>query len=265
MTVPASVGARAEEAVGPVDDELVRLREPLRGHERRARVADGDAIAEQLADAGERRGMVDRSEDVHRRPRVECMDEDGLAVDLREAAVDGRSAEALPADSVARCRDGKGDGPVGLDCLRDRGDERRVERCDQDRDRAAAGEPDLERLVVGDPVLAQPSRSAVEDLLRLADHGGLDAAAGDRAGDLAHVVQRQRRAGVARGGAAPLDDGRDRGAPPVGMPASEGREDVPHGANVAARDPWLNRPRTGNTSCNRGKERSWTRIASRGT
>ena len=46
-----------------------------------------------------------------------------------------------------------------------------VERGDQDPHGAAAGEADLERGVVGDSVLAQPGAAAVQDFLRLADHG----------------------------------------------------------------------------------------------
>ena len=69
------------------------------------------------------------------------------------------------------------------------GTRRRVELGDQDADRAAAREADLDCLVVGDSVLADARRAAVEHLLRLPDHGGLDAAAGDRPRDLAQVVE----------------------------------------------------------------------------
>ena len=217
-----------EEAVGPVDDELVRLREPFRGDEGGAGVADGDAVAEQLADPRERGRVVDRPEDVHRRARVERVDEDCVAVELREGAVDRRLDQALPTDPVACRRYRDRDRAVGVDRLGELWDQRRVERRDQDRHGAAAGEADLEGLVVGDPVLAQSRRAAVEHLLRLPDHRRLDAAAGDRARDLAGVVQRQRRAGITRRRAAPLDDRRDRHATSLGAPADERTEDLPH-------------------------------------
>ena len=45
-----------KEAVGPLDDELVDVREAIGRDELRARVADGDAEAEEAADRGERGG-----------------------------------------------------------------------------------------------------------------------------------------------------------------------------------------------------------------
>ena len=79
--------------------------------------------------------------------------------------------------------------PVRSDRVVERGDERRVELGDQDADRAAAREADLERLVVCDSVLAQASGAAVQHLLRFPDHGRLDAATGDGPCDLAQVVE----------------------------------------------------------------------------
>ena len=171
------------------------------------------------------------------------MHEDGVARDVDERALARRHqagdrslwlfVELLGADPLAARDERQRRRPVLLGRARERRDEGRVERPDQDPDGAAACEADLERRVVGDPVLAQPGAAAVEHLLRLADDGRFDAAAGDRACDLAEVVQRQRRARVARCGAAALDDGRDRHAAAVGVPADEGGEDVAHRLKLA--------------------------------
>ena len=59
-----STGAPRRNAVGPVDDELVGLREARGRDEPGAGVADRDAVPQQLADARQRRGVVDRAEDV---------------------------------------------------------------------------------------------------------------------------------------------------------------------------------------------------------
>ena len=83
-------GRVPKETVGPLDDELVRFGKALRGHEGRPRIADGDAVAEELADPRERGGVVDRAEDVHRRPRGQRVDEQGLALDFGECAFAAR-------------------------------------------------------------------------------------------------------------------------------------------------------------------------------
>src|SRR4051812_32971749 len=54
-----------EELVGPPRDQLVGVREALGRDEDRARVADRDAVAQELADRAQRRGEVDGAEDVH--------------------------------------------------------------------------------------------------------------------------------------------------------------------------------------------------------
>src|SRR5205823_12332169 len=69
-----------EEAVGPLERELVGVREALARHERRARVADGDAVAEKLAHRHERGDVVARAEDVEIRPWRVRADEDELAL-----------------------------------------------------------------------------------------------------------------------------------------------------------------------------------------
>ena len=96
--------------------------------------------------------------------------------------------------------------------------------------RAAAREADLEGLLVGDPVGLEPRRAAREHLAGLAVDGGLDAAAGDRAGDLALLGHGQDGAGVAGSRALGADHGGDRDRGPVGRPALEGLENVSHEA-----------------------------------
>jgi hypothetical protein len=94
--------------------------------------------------------------------------------------------------------------------------------------RAAAREAHLERLLVGDPVGLQARLAAREHLARLAVHRRLDAAAGDRADDVAALGDGQHGPGVARRGALGADDGGDRDGRALGGPALERLEDVPH-------------------------------------
>ena len=148
--------------------------------------------------------MVARAEDVEVRPRRVRLDEDKLALagldhaalaDLEQRAgrgLDGAAHgsavagnEALLAEPLLGQPDGEGDGGVVLDGVAEGREERRVERVDRDRDRAPAREPDVEAVVVGQPVAADPAGRAVQHLGRLADHRRFDAAAGDRAGHLA--------------------------------------------------------------------------------
>ena len=65
----------------PLADDLVRLGEAARRREDRPRVADGDAVAEEDADAGDRGGEVGGAEHEHPRRRGEGLHEDGDVVD----------------------------------------------------------------------------------------------------------------------------------------------------------------------------------------
>src|SRR5262249_61399621 len=85
------------------------------------------------------------------------------------------AAELLTAD-----RGHVRDGPFLADGPPERRHELGVEGLDEDVDGAAAGEPDLEGLLVGDPVRLQPRRAAGEHLASLLVDGRLDAAACDR-------------------------------------------------------------------------------------
>src|SRR3972149_4473421 len=68
------------------------------------------------------------------------------------------------------------------------------EPVDEDADGAAAGQADLEGLVVGYPVRAELGRAPREDRLSLLVDGGLDTASGDRAGHLALLGDREHGA-----------------------------------------------------------------------
>src|ERR1700712_828988 len=60
-----------------------------------------------------------------------------------------------------------------------------------DPDGAAAGEPDLPGGLVGDPELDRPGLAVRDHIERLGHHGTLDAAARDRAQEIALVIYDQ--------------------------------------------------------------------------
>ena len=241
ITVRSSTGRAPQEAVGPLDDELVHVREALGRHELRASVADGDAIAEEAADRRDRGRVVDGAEDIHVRPRRERGDEDlalgrvedrGLAPGEELGGRPGvvGADEPLGAGLLPGDRDLERDGPLLPHRLGDGRNQLRVEPVDEDLHGPAAREPDLEGLLVGDAVGLQPRRATGEHVAGLAVDGGLDAPAGHRPGDLALVGDGEDGAGIARGGALGADHGGDGDRGPVGRPALEGLEDVSHGA-----------------------------------
>src|SRR4051812_10637918 len=104
-----------------------------------------------------------------------------------------------------------------------------VEGFHEEVDRAATGEADGEGLVVG---VAErddtPLTLTREHLERGGDHRALDAAAGDRAGDLAVVAHRHGRAGITRRRALQRDDARHRHAVAAGAPALDVVQDLFH-------------------------------------
>ena len=105
-----------------------------------------------------------------------------------------------------------------------------VDRLDEDLDRAAAGQPDVPGHLVGDAVADQLRLAGAQHLLRLLEDGGLDAAAADRAGEIAGVGDGHRRADRARRGAFDLDDGGDRDLLPGGAPGVDLGQKVFHGS-----------------------------------
>ena len=230
-----------EELVRPLDDQLVDVGEALPGDELRAGVADGHPEAEELADLGHGGGVVDRAEDVHRRPRGEGGDEElslgrvhdprlAAGEELRGGAVVVGADEPFRAGFLAGDPDLEGDRPLLADGLGDRGDELGIEPVDEDVHRAAAREADLEGLLVGDAVRLQARITAREHLAGLAVDGRLDAPACHGADDVAALGDGQHGARLARRRALGVDHGRDRHGRAVGGPALERLEDVPHDA-----------------------------------
>jgi hypothetical protein len=238
---PLVHGRVGEELVGPLDDELVHVRETLRRDELRPRVAHRDAVAEVAADGSERSGVVDGAEDVHVRARCERGDEElslrrvddavlPAGEQGRRRAVVVEGDEPLGARVVARDADLEGNRPLLAHRVGDRRDEPWIEAVDEDVHGAAAREPDLEGLLVGDPVGLEPRLAPGKHLPGLAVDRRLDAAARDRAGHVAGLRDREDGAGIARSRALRGDHGRDRDGRAAGGPALECLQNVSHDA-----------------------------------
>ncbi len=121
-----------------------------------------------------------------------------------------------------------------LDGAGDAVDDVALGQVDEDVDGAPAGEPDLEGLLVGDPVRAQARRLALEDGAGLVVDGGLDTAARDGADDLPPFRHGQHGAGLARRRPLRLDD-RGHGHPlALREPALQRAEDVLHAVPAVA-------------------------------
>ena len=105
-------------------------------------------------------------------------------------------------------------------------------RLDEDVDLPAAGQADLPRLVVGDPVGKKPRLAGREHLLSLDGDVALDAAAGDRAEELALFGDDQLRGDRPRGGAAGRDHRRKRNPVAASEPAPGLLKDVVHTLSV---------------------------------
>ena len=165
-----------EELVGPLVGELVGVGEPLARQEHLARVAHGDAVAELPADRDERGHVVARAEEVQVRPRRVRLDEDLLAVGgLDDRALADLEQRPRRAARARRCRgvvavedrllaealvaqaERDGDRLVASHRVGDRRHELRVEPVDRDGDPAAAGEADVEAVLVVEPVVDEPS------------------------------------------------------------------------------------------------------------
>ena len=248
---PASL-LRGQVAVGPLDDDLVGGREPRPRREHRPGVTHGDPVAEQRALPREGGREVDRTEHQHPRPRRVAGHEHlharaaALAVGAvgeHLAATRGQQACGVVGDGgigalraerpVSRVGSdhqpaahpsgvdmgdhrGDRDGPVlgdvvghGLE-LRERAAR---DRFDEDVDDSAAGKPDGECVVVGDPVALQPRRAVGHNVIGQFVDGALDAAARHRPAHRAVGRHHHRRSGRPRGGAEGADDGADtRGA-----------------------------------------------------
>ncbi len=240
-----------QELVGPLVAELVGVREPLAGQEDGARIADGDPVAELLADRDERRDMVARAEEIELRAWGVGLDEDLLALarlhdraladleqrlcsrrggGVRAVAVHaaGRGVDPLLAEAIVLEVERERDRLVVAHRLGDRPHDLRVETVDGDGDPAAAVQAHIEAVVIVQAIVDEPGRGAVEYLHRLADHRGLDAAAGHAA---CHPVLRrdgERCAGIAGSRPDPFDHGPQCDGGSFARPPLQDLDDVLH-------------------------------------
>ena len=174
------VGAQAvlcEGSVRPIGDDL----EPFQSRLLCEEPAGVDQQGSESGAGGERRdvlGHVAGTDDPHPWSGPDPI-EHGIRVvdrvDSRAAIKDARGSERFPADPHLSSRRSLG--------LNERGEEFQ-ERCrrparwlDEDFDRAAAHEPHLEPLVIGDAVAAERRLAGPQDGQGVLDHVSLDAAA----------------------------------------------------------------------------------------
>ena len=210
--------------VRPGDRQLVGARQALAGDERGPRVDHLGAPAERLGAAAELLGGVDPADHDEARRRPEHLREDLDAVQLEHAA---RARRHLRVDSLA-----------GALALEHRQRHRRLlrqlalEGLDEDVDLAAAGQADRPGLLVLDPVGQEPGRAFGEHLGRGHGDVALDAAAGDRAMELAALRDRQLRADRPRGRAPRGHDGRQRDAVAPRPPGLDRLSELAHAPSV---------------------------------
>ena len=219
---PLVQGCVAQDLVGPADHELVGLRDALGSDEARPRVGHGYVVAEHPPRLCERRGVGDCPEDVHPRPWQERKVED-VARELR--------LRPLPAGDdarLARNADLELDWPLLGDCSGQLADDLEVDRADEDPHGAAARKADLEGGLVLDPIFDEACGAAGQHRLGLLHDRGLDAPSRDRARDVAALVHRQGRSGLARRGPLRLDDDRPGRPHALRVPGREAVEDVSH-------------------------------------
>src|SRR5207248_11153722 len=105
---------------------------------------------------------------------------------------------------------------------------------DEDVDLPAAGQADLEREVVGDPVREQAGPRSFEHLLRNAVHLVLDTTARDGPGQLATGGDAELRAGRPRRRTPGGDDGGEREPLAASAPPFEISEDLLHAPRIIA-------------------------------
>jgi len=119
------------------------------------------------------------------------------------------------------------------DDLRELRKQSRIRLVDPDVDLAAARQAHAQREVVGDPVGQEPRLAASQDL-----PGGfvdlvLDAAAGDRAGELAAFGDRELRADGPRRRSSRRHDAREGHTLAACAPTLEVGQQLPHGSNAS--------------------------------
>jgi hypothetical protein len=131
---------------------------------------------------------------------------------------------------------GRGDRPAGGDRVQDLVQPgQRGLRLDQQLDRAAAGETDLERVVVAHSVRLGLRLSGLDHLAGGLVDRALDAAAGDAAQHLAGGRDGHRRARLPGRRTPSAHDGGHRERHALGAPGPQAVGDVPHTRTIRAR------------------------------
>jgi hypothetical protein len=204
--------------------------------EPRPRVGDDRAPADVARCCAQRIGRVHGAVDQHPRRRAEDIREQAPSVQLDHLAVTG--ADQLVGDvvvpighepfaAVVQVDEEDGTALLPRD-VRELLQERGVGLVDPDVDLPAAGEPDAERLVVGNPVREQPGLTAGEHLASRLDDLALHAAAGDRPRELAPLGDDQLRPDRSRSRAPGGDDTRHGDPVTLRPPAFQLGQDLPH-------------------------------------
>jgi hypothetical protein len=208
-----------------------------------------------VRDAAEGLGRVDGAEDEDTGRRAEHVGEEAAPVELDDPT-------PAAADELDRLRDDRfrrrshrltgledehlaasvelGENDRALLGLGDPGqpfEELRCRRGNVDVDLAAAGQSDLQRLVVRDPVREQARRRPGQDLACAAVHLVLDAAAGHGPGHLAGLRHQELRPDRPRRRAAGGDNGRNRDPVPTPAPAFEIGKKLSHRPILAGLEP----------------------------
>ena len=231
-----------ERFLRPRDEELVGARNAVPGRESRARVRDDRPPPDRARSGGERLGRVDGAVDEQPRRRPEHVGEHAPTLDLGDAAVPtanqpvGLLVVALAQDArrpVLQIREDHRVRVVVRDALQLL-EQLRVGDVDPHVDLAPAWKAHAECEVVRDAERQQARWLAAEDLPRRVDHLALDAAARDRAGELAALGDSEFRADWPRGGPPGRDDARERHALTARAPTIQVVRQLPHGAIVVS-------------------------------
>ena len=265
-----------EVAMGPVDDDLIRIGEAIAGREGGAGIADGHVIAQESSDGRDGGGVVDRAE--HQQPRTvdERLEEHGHSV-VEPFAAGTEPPEADPADAEGRAAlEGQHMAEVGrreipmhrisgdherrahevrVELRLDDGEqrdgsvrgERRGERLhgqrpwldptDEHLDLATAGQADGEGLVIGVAEAHTAGPTIREDLLAEPHDGRLDAAARHVPSDPSIRMHGEHGPRWAWRGPRRVDDGRERERVPLLLPSQQGRDLITHEQLLRRRTP----------------------------
>ena len=262
-------------AMRPINDDVVRIREPLAGREDRTRIDHRDAVAQELADTHERRGEVDGAKDEHLRGRCVRRDKDiealtqslALGSITQEAGGSGRqhadgvfanrvvepigtqaslgavgANHEVTTDEVRPPHDGcHGDRLARLDAglnAVELGPRGVVHPFDEHFQYAAAGESDGESVVVADPVGLEPRLPVGQHFLTEFVESTFHAATADGADSLARAGDEHGGAGGSRCG-FPGAHHRGHGHLPIAIASRN--ELIKHLAHAHLRD-WTDHP-----------------------